>query len=308
SLIFGFIAILYIKPNIMFVSLMAILGFIILIFFGLFLFEGTNYGSKFKSEQRKKSGEKTLLNTVFMHKRRMVEVFLDFVLICMAYYAAYFLRFEGSVLFRSGLPLLQQSLPWIICIKMSVFFAFGLYRGVWRYISLSDFFTMFKVVSLGSILSILFVTLTYRFQDYSRAVFFIDWLLLLFLIMGSRFMFRILGEFFVRLQSNAKGKRVLIFGAGDIGEMAVREIKRNKDLNYVAVGFIDDDPRKIGSKINGVPVLGSRNKIGAIIRENSIEEIIIAISGINSDDLNDIIGVCKEFNISYKKIKGILDD
>lgn len=305
SIIFGTIGILYSRLNIFIVSIVALLGFVILIFFGFFLFEGTSYSNRLKFQRQPVNNNKVILNTIFLHKRRMIEILLDFVLICIAYYSAYFLRFEGSLL-MGNIRLIKESLVWIILIKMSIFFIFGLYRGVWRYIGISDFFTIFKVVSLGSVASVLFLTFIFRFKDYSRAVFCIDWLILLLLIMGSRFMFRILGEFLSRIQNDG-GKKVLIFGAGDMGEMVIREIKRNKALNYVPVGFIDDDPHKIGNKIHGVPVLGLQDKIKDLIKANGIKEVIIAISKIDMVDLSEIIQVCKDYGISYRKVKGILD-
>ena len=305
SIIFGTIGILYSRLNIFIVSIVALLGFVILIFFGFFLFEGTSYSNRLKFQRQPANNNKVILNTIFLHKRRMIEILLDFVLICIAYYSAYFLRFEGPLL-MGNMRLIKESLVWIILIKMSIFFIFGLYRGVWRYIGISDFFTIFKVVSLGSVASVLFLTFIFRFKDYSRAVFCIDWLILLLLIMGSRFMFRILGEFLSRIQNNG-GKKVLIFGAGDMGEMVIREIKRNKALNYIPIGFIDDDPDKIGNKIHGVPVLGLRDKIKDLIKANGIKEVIIAISKIDMADFSDIIQVCKDYGISYRKVKGILD-
>lgn len=307
SIIFGSIGILYLKLNIFIVTIIAFLGLLILMFFGFFLFEGTSYGNKIKYPQKRLAWKNnhTVINTIFYHKRRIMEVLLDFIFILIAYYSAYFLRFEDPLL-NSSLYLIKESLVWIILVKMSVFFIFGLYRGVWRYIGVSDFFTIFKVVCLGSIASVLFLTLRFKFRDYSRSVFFIDWLILLFLILGSRFMFRILGEFLSRMQK--EGKRVLIFGAGDTGEMVIREIKRNKALNYVPIGFIDDDPRKIGNKIHGVPVLGSREKIQDLISTKEVREIIIAISKIDTVDLSEIIQICKDCGVSYRKIKGVLDE
>jgi len=307
SIIFGTIGILYSRLNIFIVSIVALLGFVLLIFFGLFLFEGTSYSNKFKFPRQpvNNNNNKVILNTIFLHKRRMIEILLDFMLICIAYYSAYFLRFEGPLL-TGNMHLIRESLVWIILIKMSIFFIFGLYRGVWRYIGISDFFTIFKVVSLGSVASVLFLTFRFRFRDYSRAVFCIDWLILLFLILGSRFMFRILREFLSRIQNNG-GKKVLIFGAGDMGEMVIREIKRNKVLNYIPIGFIDDDPDKIGNKIHGVPVLGLRDKIKDLIKANEIKEVIIAISKVDMANFSDIIQVCKDYGISYRKVKGILD-
>ncbi len=304
SLIFGLIGILYSRLNIFIVSIIAFLGIVILMFFGLFLFERTSYNNHLEPH-RKNINNKTFLNAMFLHKRRIAEVLLDFIFICIAYYSAYFLRFEGPLLVNN-MYLIKESLVWIILIKISVFFMFGLYRGVWRYIGISDFFTIFKVVAFSSVASILFLTFKFRFRDYSRAVFFIDWLILLFLILGSRFMFRILGEFLSRIQK--EGKRVLVFGAGDMGEMVIREIKRNKSLNYVPVGFVDDDPHKSGSKIHGVPVLGSRDKIQNLIRDNDIKEVIIAVSKINMADFLEIVQLCKDCGVSFKRVKGILDE
>ena len=303
SIVFGSIAISYSKINIFVISILAFLAMIVLFLFGSFLSESTLRESIHKNKPMKSSNI-TILNNMLMHKRRILEFLLDLGLICISYSSAYFLRFESQLL-ASNLSLLKESLTWVILIKMSVFFLFGLYRGVWRYISIPELLTIFKVVGLSSIASVLFLTFAFRFKEYSRAVFFIDWLILLFLIAGSRISFRVLGEFFHRLST--KGENVLIFGAGDAGEMVVREIKRNKIINYNPVGFIDDDPSKAGNKIQGILVLGGRDKIRGIIENKGIKEIIIAIPSLESKDFHDIVKICNECGIPYRKIKGILD-
>ncbi|MBN1913013.1 MAG: hypothetical protein JW788_01285, partial [Candidatus Omnitrophica bacterium] len=306
SLAFGSIALLYSKLNLLVISIIAFCATVIIIYLGFFLFEVTALGDEKKNhgkfEQRMK--EKTVLNSILMHKRRLIELVLDFMFICIAYYAAYFLRFENELL-SPNIVLLKESLVWIILIKLCVFFVFGLYRGVWRYISIADFFTIFKVVSLGSVFSILFLTFAFRFGSYSRAVFFIDWLILLFLIMGSRFLFRLVGEFLSGMRT--EGKKVLIFGAGDTGEMVVREIKRNKALNYHAIGFIDDNPGKKGSSIQGVAVLGTRQDIKRLIGVYDIKEVIFAISSFDAADFSEITAICRGCGVPVRKIRGILD-
>ena len=306
SIIFGLIALLYAKTNLFIISIIAFCSFIILIYFGFFLYEVTSVDDKNKVtlKTQKKMQGKTVLNNFFMYKRQIVEVFLDFTAICIAYYAAYFLRFEDQ-LFFANFVFLKESLPWVIIIKLLVFFTLGLYRGVWRYIGISDFSTIFKVVSLGSFFSILFLTFVYRFQGYSRAVFFIDWLLLLSLILGSRFLFRLVGEF---LLSMRKGfKNVLIFGAGDTGEMVIREIKKSKFMNYNVLGFIDDDPKKIGNRIHGILVLGDRLKIKKLVSELDIKEIFIAAPTLGNSGEIEIINICQECAVEYRTIKGVLD-
>ncbi|MDD5238222.1 MAG: polysaccharide biosynthesis protein, partial [Candidatus Omnitrophica bacterium] len=125
------------------------------------------------------------------------------------------------------------------------------------------------------------------------------------LILGVRISFSILGEFFSRARE--KGNNILIFGAGDTGEMIIREIKRNNSLNYNPIGFIDDDPSKFGNKIQGVAVLGSRKRIKDLARTEEVKEILIAIPPLNITDFSEIIKICQDCGISYRMIKGILD-
>lgn len=306
SIAFGLIAILYSRLDIFLIAIIAFLSIVILLFFGVFLSETVSYNDElidYKRWQELKNN-KTLLNNILLYKHRILEILLDLAFICVAYYSAYFLHFESSLL-ASNLQLLEKSLIWLILIKISVFYIFGLYRGVWKYISISDLITIFKAVTLGSAFSIIIFTFLFRFKDFSRVVFFIDWLLLLFLVSGYRILFRVIGELFSRVRK--EGKKVLIFGAGDAGEMVIREIKRNKALNYNPVGFIDDNPSKLGYKIQGLSVLGSRDQIKDLVRIQNIEEVIIAIPSLDAETFYDIVKICKSCGVSYRKIKGILD-
>jgi len=306
SIVFGSIAMLYSRLNFFIISMITFLAVTIMLFFAFFLFDFTS--AKPSPEKRRNNvnlgNNKTIFNALLFHKRRIVEVILDFTFICAAYYLAYFLRFEGGLL-KSNFELIKESLLWIILLKMAVFFICGLYRGLWRYVSISDLLTIFKAVTIGSIVSVLFLTFVFRFKEYSRAVFFIDWLVLLFLIASSRALFRVLGEFFSRARDG--GNNVLIFGAGDTGEMVIREIKRNKSLKLNPIGFIDDDPFKSGNKIQGIEVMGSRKDMAELLREHEIKEVLIAVPSISVEDFSEIAHICSECGVSYRKIKGILD-
>lgn len=306
SIAFGLIAISYSRLDAFIISIIAFLAIVILLFFGVFLSEIVSYNAQDSGAQQKwqELKNKTVLNNIFLYKRRIAEVLLDLASICCAYYAAYFLRFEGFIS-PANMRLIHNSLAWLILIKISVFYLSGLYRGVWRYISISDLLTIFKAVSIASAACILFITFVFRFKDFSRALFFIDWLLLLFLTAGYRVLFRVMAELFSR--AGKTGKNIAIFGAGDAGEMAVREIKRNRNLHYNPVGFIDDNPYKVGSKIHGLPVLGARDDIKELVRQYDIKEIIIAISSISADGIKEISEICQAAGVSYRKIKGILD-
>ena len=307
SIIFGSIALLYSQVGALIVTLLSILTIVVLLFFGLFLSEINTYKEgQIEKEKIKKIKEgKVVLNNLIVNKRMIVEVVVDMVLVCVAYYSAYLLRFDGK-LNPTNLYLIQNSLPWVIMIRLLCFWYFGLYRGIWRYISISDLISIFKAVSISSGLMVLLLTFQFRFSEYSRVVFVIDWLLVLFLLTSIRIFTRTLDESFARYRAGKKN--ILIVGAGDTGEMILRELRRNRALNYNPIGFIDDDQRKVGKTIHGVPVLGTRSAIRGIIIKKGIKEIIIAVPSMRNENLKEIFEICSSCNVPYREIFGMFKD
>ena len=305
SIFFGLIALLYARIDIIIVSILAALAIIVLFLFGVFLGETKTYSDKGTETLRKSQSQKgkAVLNTIFLHKRRIAEVIIDLVLICISYYVAWLLRFEGKIS-TANFSLMITSLPWLIVARLSCFYYFGLYRGIWRYISIKDLLAIFKAVSVSSMLIVLFLTLFFRFQEYSRGVFVIDWILMLFLASGTRILIRVLRESFVSLRPGQR--KILIFGAGDAGEMILREIRHNKGLNYQPMGFLDDNPKKVGRRIHGVPVLGTREKLAQLVRDKGVEEIIIAIPSAKQETLDNLFRECQRCGVKYKRMTGIL--
>lgn len=302
SIFFGGISILsmYVNPLISFMLIMV--AAVSLVYFAIFLGKVKVYTAGEISNLKKKNGN-IVLNNVLMYKRRILEVGVDFILICVAYISAYLLRFEG-ILSAENQHLIVTSLPIIVIIKYVVFFKFGLYRGIWRYVSVPDLINIFKAVSFASVASSLAVLFIWRFQGFSRAVFVIDWLLLFVMISGGRILERIYKELFDQVSMN--GRKVLIYGAGDAGEFTLREIKNNKLLKYKPVGFLDDDEEKLGRRIHGIPVLGSRSDIQRVVKRNDIDELIIAIPHLSKDIFEEIVGFCRSLDLSYKKMQDIL--
>jgi len=307
SIIFGLIALLYSKLDVLIVTLLSGLTIVILLFFGIFLSEIETYKvNQLEKEKTKKIKEgKVVLNSFIFNKRMIVEVVIDVVLVCVAYYSAYLLRYDGK-LNVTNLVLIKNSLPWVIVIRLLCFWYFGLYRGIWRYISINDLVSIFKAVSISSGLMILLLTFQFRFGDYSRVVFVIDWLLVLFFLTSIRIFTRTLDESFAHYRVGKK--KILIIGAGDTGEMILREVRRKPELNYNPIGFIDDDQSKTGRAIHGVSVLGTRNDLAQIIAQKEIDEILIAIPSIPDGSLKEIFGICAESNVPYREIYGIFKD
>jgi len=239
----------------------------------------------------------TSIETMLMHKRRIVEVLVDFILICGAYVMAHALRFEAN-LTPDLEALILKSLPWIILIKMLCFFSCGLYRGLWRYISLPDLVNIFRAVTLGSILSALLVLYLWRFQGYSRAVFIIDGLLLFVAVSGARITEPLLNEWITASIQDAIP--ILIVGAGDTGELLLQQLKSENRGKRRVVGFLDDDVTKQGDRIHGVTILGSRRDLGRTVQEYKVREVLIAMRRPPPDLLQQIQGYCEENGIAWR--------
>src|SRR5436190_1817696 len=238
------------------------------------------------------------------HKRRIFEVFLDAFLITLAYYSAYALflgTFEGMGSFESSSNwgLFLKTLPLLVLIKLAAFLVVGVYRGPWRYTSVGDLITITMGVVLGSILSVFAVLLLYRFEGFSRTVFFLDGMLLLLAVVASRLAFRIIRQMLPLPAGD--GRRVLIYGAGDGGEMVLRELQNNPEWNLQPVGFIDDDPMKKDKVIHGLKVFDGNGRVADICREKDVAEILVSIRDLPPDEMKRIREVCRDINVVLRR-------
>ena len=180
-------------------------------------------------------------------------------------------------------------LPAVIVVQLAVFLRFGLYKAILRYASVDSIITILKAVTTSAAVFILGLYLV-RVQLPSR-VLLVNWLLTICFVGGSRFVVRYYFELKQKFQS---GRRVLIYGAGDMGSLALRQLLLNKAVLYSPVGFIDDDKKKIGSVIRGVKVLGTVGDLENILEQFNIEEVVVAIAEIAGDNLRAVVKRCKE--------------
>ncbi len=237
----------------------------------------------------------------FTYRRRIFEVLLDVFLVSFAYWLSYFLRFEGRA-YVANFPLFLRTLPIVLASLIFVYLAFGVYRGFWRYTSVSDLIIYLKAVTSGVVLSVLIILFLYRFQYYSRTAFIIFWGISLFFLAGSRLSFRVIGEA-LRHNAVANGRRVIIYGAGDKGEFALREILNNQKLGLTPVGFIDDDVRKRRRKIQGYKVLGGRDDLESVVTKYGVKEIIVASGSIHPENLQATCTVCEKMGVDVKSLE-----
>lgn len=280
-------------------------SFALIGFFTVLLVIAGVYLSKVKVYEGDDDAQAVNENAVFAflinvsHKRRIFEVFLDAFLITLSYYLAWamlYAAFESS----SSWGLFMQTLPLLIVIKLGSFLAVGVYRGLWRYTSIGDIITFAKGVLLGSVLSIIAILILYRFDGFSRRVFALDAIVLLVAVIGSRMAFRLIRQV-LPLPGTGTGRNVLIYGAGDGGEMVLRELNNNPEWNYVPVGFVDDDPLKKDKVIHGLRVFDGNGTLDDICRDKGIAEILISVRDMPPEKLKAIRETCLESNITLKR-------
>lgn len=300
SLLFGGLALVGLQYDWLYAAIFTVLLAIALLYFGIFLngiVSYENVGTRSKSKP-----SNVILNLILKGKRRIGEVLLDSLLIGLAFTVAFLIRFDEI------LPpydmVIVQSLPLLLPAKLGAFFYFGLYRGLWRYVGIQDLINIIKAVTLGSLISVVLITMIFRFENYSRAVFLIDWMVLLLSVSGVRVGIRLIKEFLGSLVKQ-EGKRLLIIGAGDAGEIALREIRNNPTVHYNTVGFIDDNQGKLGRKIHGVPVIGTRKQLSDIIQTLQIDEILVAIPSASSVVLENVLEDCRNTGIPTRVLPRI---
>ena len=224
----------------------------------------------------------------FPFKRHVAVVALDLVLIVVAYYSAYLLRFEGDV--EANQETFLRTVAPLIVLQISSLALFGNYRGLWRYTSLPELLRLLRGITVGVAASVLYFVFTTRFAGLSRAVFVLDWILLVLLLSGSRVSFRLLGE--TLRPARADFRRVLIYGAGDGGELILRELGKNPALRRVPVGFLDDDRSKIGTRIHEVPVLGDLDRAEDLMAAHHIAEVVVSSGKIPAHRLRRLETIC----------------
>jgi UDP-GlcNAc:undecaprenyl-phosphate GlcNAc-1-phosphate transferase len=201
---------------------------------------------------------------------------------------------------------LLQSLPVVIICKFLAFFFVGVYRTIWDYLSTEDVVVQVKASILASVFAVVAVTFLFRFQDFSKGVFVIDWLLTTTFLLGTRGSFRM---FFDRMKRKTKtGESVLIYGAGRGGELLLREILNNSSMNVKPLGFIDDNPLKKGKKLQGYPVLGNLADLETLIRSNKINGLLISFKEPNGKQFDRLKEFCHEQGIYLKLFSIHLDD
>jgi len=235
-------------------------------------------------------------------------LFIDAALVTAAYILAYILRFEGSIP-QYQVSNLQKTLPFLIPIKLIVFYFFQMYKGMWRYTSILDIRNVFLASTASSIILLMTTIYVYQFLGFSRSIFIIDWGLTIFFVGGIRIGIRLaltnhasslwtISPY--RKSWDSSAKRLLIIGAGGAGEKVLRELLDNPGVHLNPVGFLDDAREKLGKSIHGVPVVGSVDQIDEAPLE--YDEILIAIPSAGGEQMRRIINACERTGKKFRTV------
>ncbi len=231
--------------------------------------------------------------------RRPVIMLTHAALVTLAYLLAFLLRFDFD-LPASEWDRFLLTLPLLLLARGGGVGWFYLYEGLWRYIGMRDFITILKGVTFSSVI-FLGGVLVFFAHGFPRSVFLIDWVLCLVLVGGVRLATRALRESSWKYRPGG-GMRALIVGAGDAGEMLLREIGRSLTLNYEVVGFVDDDLRKQGRRIHAIEVVGTVEQLPHLCRSREVQEILVAIPSATSEQQRRILERCRECGIAYRTV------
>ncbi len=242
------------------------------------------------------------LMKLLLEYRRPIVVIFHLALIALANCLAFLLRFDGTIPDEHKV-LLVQMLPILVAVRGLMFIPFKLYEGLWRYTGIWDLRDIISGVSSSTALFYLLVRWGFGQTAYPLSILLIDSVLLIFLMGGVRLARRIYREL-----GHLDGmKRILIYGAGDAGEMIVRDMKNNSFYEYEPIGFIDDDPTKVGQRIHGVRVLATRDGLAEVMAKEEPDAILVAIPRSEPATIRRLAKTLEPFKVPIKTVPNFRD-
>ncbi len=240
---------------------------------------------------------------MFRH-RRLIVIALHVFLVVVSYALAYVLRFDNAFP-RQYASLFLATLGPLVIFRVGAFVYYRLYSGWWTYVGVRDMIALLKAVAVSSVVFASYLVLTSTATGFPRSVLVIDALLTVAFMAGVRFSLRVFRESRRPKTAAPRPRRVMIIGAGDAGELLLREMHNNPRLGYVPIGFVDDDPRKTGFHIHDVAVLGTTDALAQIVESHPVDELIIAIPSASRDQVQRLVDRCLGLKIPFKILPAI---
>jgi len=240
----------------------------------------------------------------FRLKRWVIPFSHDMLMVPLAWLGAFWLRFNMDWIPHGMLHEALLVLPLVLTTQALAFYFFGLYRGMWRFASMADLVRIVKAVLAGGLVALCLTFFFTRMSGLPRSVWPLYGLLLIMMLGGSRFFYRWLRDY---RQLFGGSQRVLIVGAGQAGEMLVRELAREGARSHRPIVFVDDDPKKRGQDIHGIRVAGALKHIPKLVTQHNINLVVIAMAAVKSSVIREVVALCDAIPIECRTIPGLND-
>ncbi len=236
---------------------------------------------------------------------RLALLSMDLGLIMVSYVLANFIHFDWHLTERHW-PYIVQTMFWNVALKPPVLVYFGLYQRATRWVGRRDLAAIVKAVSLSSAL-VVAVTYFTDLRAHSRAVFIVDWALLIFLMSGFRFALRHFMSGISRVRDRGAYTRVLVAGSGHGGESILRALLEDPKSRFLPVGIIDHEPHRWGALIHGIRVMGGATDIAMAASTHGVEMVLVSLADLDPSVVRDIAEACKKLGIQYRLIPALSD-
>ncbi len=236
-----------------------------------------------------------------MPKRIYLLVLAHLAVFVLSYEIALRLRFDMVIPAKVRADFLE-SLPWVLMIKLAMFHFIGSLHGWWRYITFTDLAALLRTSTLASLL---IAAVDYLFsQSYQvpRSVLLMDWGITILLVGGLRSIYRLTQEIMWPALVLQDRKPTLLIGALQGGELLARQIHNHPNLDFRIVGFLDEDARKYGLRMGGIPFLGSPNDAVTFARETDSNDLLIISNVLSGDCLRELLEKCGRAKIRVKMV------
>lgn len=251
-------------------------------------------------------------------KRLFFFLFSDLVIITFSLYISFYIRFEFSMPVEYSIMFVEV-LPAFILVKLTAFLCLKIYKTTWRYVGIHELtnIAIAQVASISVLAAIVLVpppswfhlvgipglfSLDIHVSGFPRSIFFIDGVISFVLFCGLRFSKRLCLEIIQKKAITHAGRRTIIIGAGNTGDMIARDMKRQGFKDYYPIGMLDDDRRKVGTYIHGLKVFGTIDNLHTVVSQYKVEAVIIAIPSLNYKTLRQIFESAKQQGVSTIKI------
>jgi FlaA1/EpsC-like NDP-sugar epimerase len=236
--------------------------------------------------------------------RRTTVIVHDLLMVGLAWQLAWLARFNfylDKINWHHNLV----SMLIVMVMQGMLLWSVGLYRGLWRFASLPDLWSILRAVFIGSLCSVLALFIAIRLEGIPRTTLILYPVFLILFLSGPRLLYRMWKEQAINLRGLSGGKRVLIVGAGDAGEALARDMLR--DGEYLPVGFLDDQQRLWRTQIHGIPVLGGMDILNRIASDDDIQFIVLAIPSANNAQMQRIVALCEGTGKPFRTLPRLRD-